>query len=617
MHNIGFIKQASDDLSNLNSNEIVKVAGVIRDIKNWFKGLVNPEFKSRVNELERDSLRIRKLIRDLDKYLEYINVAISNGDVVKYNDSLETVKYLVKALSDELEELSESVDTAKIPEKITNKVEEVQSKDKAEDKVEDVVPFIIQKKDRVKDILKPVSSNELPEGIIRPGEILGSNNLVMSSNFDNSHSLRNRITGQITKAYSGDPIFGDVEKIKEIVNDKNFFNKIKEATGNGTVESVIYRDGGEPGLVGDYIYNVYTPQIFVDELPITFQLIVQVVDQTYNKKKPRPVKIMRLVTNVLNPLKMGPTTTGRAIPKFKNIKPYNQEMPEINNAMDVNDLADDWYLTREGILEMTSRYNKSNYVPAKRTELSKDQLVDVLKKIWLTVFKEYEMNDKALDIIVAHINLETGNTKSMFNYNFGNVKATPEWSQSHKWTSYAAGETLNGKTYKFTSKHPMSFFRAFDTIEDGISYYLQILGGRYKDALESAIEGNVSDFSNKLHDKGYYTANPKSYTSGMKRLLGESEDEENEDPSSFQQAYELAKALGVSLNVFASNNIVEMVDSSINSKLSLKDKPAIKASSRRALLKSVYPLYLKTTKERSREERRVLLTNIKDKSNVK
>jgi flagellum-specific peptidoglycan hydrolase FlgJ len=227
-------------------------------------------------------------------------------------------------------------------------------------------------------------------------------------------------------------------------------------------------------------------------------LVVQVVDQTYNKRKPKPVRVMRLVTNLKNPLKIGPTLTGRAVPKIKSKK-----TSDVSNVEDVNDLSDEWYLTKEGILEMASRYNKSNYIPAKRTEITKEQLISGLKEIWPTVFKEYEMNDKALDIIVAHINLETGNTKSMFNYNFGNVKATPEWSQNHKWTSYACGETLKGKTYKFTAKHPMSFFRAFDNLEEGMGYYLQTLGGRYKGALELAIKGDVTGFSEKLHEKSF------------------------------------------------------------------------------------------------------------------
>jgi hypothetical protein len=586
MHNVGFIKQASVELSNLDNKEVVKVAGVLRDIKNWFKGLVNPEFKTRVNELKRDSFRIRKLIRDLDKYLENIDTAINNGDVVKYNDSLEMVKYIVKTLSSELEELSESVDIAKVPEKITEKVK-TETKEEIPQVKTEITEDILQKRDRVKEVLKTVNENDLPEGIAHVGDILGGNNLVMSSNFDNSYSLRKRIIGQIVKAYSDNDTFGNVENVSSIVNTPGFFEKIRKATGEGVVEAVHYRAEGDPGLIGDYIYSVYTPPIHLDNIPMTFQLVVQVVDQTYNARRPKPVRVMRLVTNLKNPLKMGPTLSGRAVPAIKS-----KNDSDVSNVEDVNNLSDDWYLTREGILEMTSRYNKSNYVPAKRTEISKEQLTSSLKSIWPTVFKEYEMTDKGLDIITAHINLETGNTKSMFNYNFGNVKATPEWSQNHKWTSYAAGETLNGKTYKFTSKHPMAFFRAFDTLEEGISYYLQTIGSRYKDALESAIEGDVKGFSNKLHEKGYYTADPKQYTSGMKRILGEPEDEDDEDPSTMQQAYELAKALGVNIGSFASNNLTDMVVNSIRSETLPKQESVIKikANSKQSMITYAYIL---------------------------
>jgi hypothetical protein len=585
MHNVGFIKQASVNLDNIDNKEVIKVAGVLRDIKNWFKGLVNPEFKSRVEELKRDSFRIRKLIRDLDKYLESIDTSIDNGDVVKYNDSLETIKYIVKTLSSELEELSESVDIAKVPEKITEKV-----------KNEESTSQVKQKKDRIKEVLKSVDEKDLPVGIAHVGDILGGNNLVMSSNFDNSYTLRKRIIGQIVKAYSDDPILGDTEKVSNIVNTPGFFEKIRKATGEGIVEAIHYRAEGDPGLIGDYIYSVYTPPIDLDNIPMTFQLVVQVVDQTYNVKRPKPVRIMRLVTNLKNPLKMGPTLNGRAVPVIKSTNDS-----DVSNVEDVNNLSDNWYLTREGILEMTSRYNKSNYVPAKRTEISRDQLISSLESIWPTVFKEYQMTNEALDIIVAHIRLETGNTKSMFNYNLGNVKATPEWSQNHKWTSYSGGETLNGKTYKFTAKHPMMFFRAFDTLEEGMSYYLKTLGGRYKDALEAAIQGDVEGYSNKLYDKGYYTANPKNYTSGIKRLLKKDNDEptsfeaskdNDEDSSVMRQAYELAKALGVNIESFSSNNLTDMVVNSIRAKTLPKQESVIKikADSKQSMITYAYIL---------------------------
>lgn len=150
--------------------------------------------------------------------------------------------------------------------------------------------------------------------------------------------------------------------------------------------------------------------------------------------------------------------------------------------------------------------------------------------------------------IVAQSALETGHWAYMYNYNFGNVKATNNWIASgghytffdkkpphapapvsenltkaevDYWMKQAKPRTdgepgLDMKishkrgdgTYccYFWASHVQTRFRAFKTLKDGANKFLNKLSGKFKNALSHAKVGDIAGYVATLKGLRYFTA---------------------------------------------------------------------------------------------------------------
>ena len=164
-------------------------------------------------------------------------------------------------------------------------------------------------------------------------------------------------------------------------------------------------------------------------------------------------------------------------------------------------------------------------------------------------------------VLMAQSGLETGHWKIMYNFNFGNVKASDQWIKDggdYTYYNYAAphakapvsenltprqvsialgsakprvddpkfpdmevGPTRNdGRvTCWFWPDHIQTRFRAFETLEEGAVAYLSKLTGRYSDALDAALDNRVSAYVELLHSKGYFTAGLEGYRRAVCKLF--------------------------------------------------------------------------------------------------
>lgn len=527
MYNVHIIKQASADLATLDSKQVVKTAGVLNNIKNWLRSLLDPSFSEKVRELRNNYSTVEVHFRNLEKNLNEIEIAIKNGDAEKYNQCLDEIKRSSAALSSEINELSESSDDIQMPK-------------------------------APKSVGTEVQGNGLPPGIVSPGEVLGGNDLVYSKNFSNSTSTYKALSTAIVNLGFNE------EEVQDALNDDNFFKELRDATAAGEVKDVKYRDLGDKdtkNLNGDYIYTVFTSAFLIPKIPAELQAYVKVVDQRYNKKRPMNVKVMSLIIKVI-PIKLGPTARAR-------VKQAAEKKP--------------WYLDLEKIKARANQYNQGNYISPKRTPISKDDFMTALRSTWEELFPDIQISQRGLDILWAKVALETGNFKYMYNYNLGNVKASPKYSHAGKWTGFKCGENLGGKSYKFTGKHPICYFAAFDNLASGIKFYLKTMYNYFKPALMEAVKGDPEAFAEKLHDMGYYTASPKAYTKGIKKLLGEYEGSETETQVSINEEIpedikddvtELAQALG--LQIAAGTELTDMVVNAIGEKMLPKHDVSIR-----------------------------------------
>jgi len=490
------IKNAAIELNALDDKQVVKVAGVLQRIQNWLKSLTDPAYRERVNQLKNDSAQISSYLKNLDKYLEQINLSIENGDVDKYNQALEEIKHNASYLSKELDKLSEEATEAVVP--------------------------------------NTKHKEGFPEGILNINDVLGMDNLVIGEGFKrNAHQRFVRFL-----SIGNDPYAMPIEAEK-VVQNPQFWKEFKEAVAAGQVVKVFERETSDDkkNLAGDYIYYVQSVVFTVPDLPLSLQVEVFVVDQKYNKTIPSERRVFQKIGTII-PVGEGPRAKARVKPEPK--KAMAQTQP--------------WYLSTEGIKQRKAQYDRANYISPKKTTFSKEEFINSIRNIWQKVIPDIPMSEEGINILWGQVSLETGNFRSMYNYNFGNIKASPK---SGKWTSYPCGERLNGKSYKFTERHPMCYFRAFDTPDEGLAFYLGTLTKRFRPALEAAAQGNVEDFVYKLHEQGYYTAKPEAYLKELNRIIGNNSEPDNE-------LAELEQALGIKL---VANNLTEMVVNAISDKI--------------------------------------------------
>lgn len=560
MYNIEIIKQASYELNGLDKKEVVKVASVLQRIRNWFKMMMSPEFKGKVDKLRNESSQVRLHLKNLDKYLSQIETSIKNGDEIAYAQSLENVTRSAELLAQQLGELNVSIQEGPPPPQLD---------------------------------IKPGKSNlQLPEDIVPVGGILGGEDLVYNDNFSNSIHIRKIIVGNMINSGI------DKESAIDALNNNEFWELLKQATASGKVLDVQYRkqsiNNDKHHLSGDYIYYVQTPKIVVPNVAFEFQAIIEVVDHRYNtnERLRGNYKVMKFIRKLI-PIRVGPTNRSRVKDITASIKRKAKAAP--------------WYLDINGIRLHDSQYNKSNKVQAIRTTVSKADLISALKNVWPSLFPDIQMSDRGFEVLWAKIALETGNMRSMMNYNLGNVKCTPNQSQSSKFTGFPCGENLpdaNGqiRSIKFTSEHPMCYFRAFDSLEEGVKFYLSFLGQeQYRDALMAAVSGDPTEFANKLKEAGYYTASASRYAKGLRRLMVE--EDKNKTPSVVSttndeipqdvkmEATELAQALGLNIS-FASMPLTQMVVNAISEEmLPINDvKVIIKADNLSSMMEYGYIL---------------------------
>lgn len=546
MYNLEIIKQASVELQELDSKQVVKVAGVLRKIRNWFKGLGNPEFREKLVNLKNESVQVRSRLINLDKKLKEIDTSIEDGDIERYKNLLDEIKLLATQLSKELGEVTESATEAQ--QSVTYPVPEP-------------APTNIV-----------VGPGIFPPGILEVGDVLGD--VRYGSKFTNSEHILNRFIVSIVKAGISK------ERASKSVLNINFFNLLREAVSAGKVTRREY--SRNKGFEGQYLYEVLSVPFEIPELQVQMTVNMEVSENKYLKKNPTPIRTIKFPKEI----------------RVTSVAPVQEEeddFPPDYGDLDYGDPRDDcadcvsttarrnflnklvksggaWYLDSTQIRQRMSQYNRGNFVPAQRVSVSKEDFLNAIIAVWPKLLPEIELTEQGLNILYAHVALETGNLSSVMNYNLGNAKATPEASNNNKWTGYPCGENLNGKSYKFTAKHPICYFLAFDTLEDGVAFYLRMMGNNFRSALIEAANGDVEAFNTELKESGYYTANSNLYLKGLKDRLDD-EEEESEEFNLQNELKELSQALGINL---ASRKMTQMVVNAIGKELLPHNKISIK-----------------------------------------
>jgi hypothetical protein len=169
-------------------------------------------------------------------------------------------------------------------------------------------------------------------------------------------------------------------------------------------------------------------------------------------------------------------------------------------------------LSALGLSAITTTLMPSNLpageVPNKMTVLTAAQAAKAISDGYLYVTGK-RPNAITLALLLGQSALETGNWKSIHNYNFGNKKAS---GSDRNWQYFRCSEIVGGKEIFYDPPAPECKFSAYGSAAEGAAAYIKLLQSRphWWSGLQS---GTVDGFIKGLTTKpAYFTANPITYS---------------------------------------------------------------------------------------------------------
>lgn len=140
-------------------------------------------------------------------------------------------------------------------------------------------------------------------------------------------------------------------------------------------------------------------------------------------------------------------------------------------------------------------------------------MMQAVIEAWREMFG-FEPTKEQVSLVLAQNSLETGNRKSMWNYNVGNI-TTDGKGQFDYFDDLPTDEQVKPGVWEKKNLK----YRAYPNLQEGVKDYLRFLSGkRYQGAFQHILNPNPTAFSKALKQSGYYTANEAPYTSAISRL---------------------------------------------------------------------------------------------------
>lgn len=154
-------------------------------------------------------------------------------------------------------------------------------------------------------------------------------------------------------------------------------------------------------------------------------------------------------------------------------------------------------------------------VPTVRTSCTDFDLCKSIIKNWFRLYNKYP-SKASVGVLTAQHNLETGQSNDFWDWNVANVKYVDTNGNVDYCVLSGVWEIVNGKKVVLPMTDPGARFRAFSTLDDGVSFYLHFVStGRYQNAWTAVESGNPGAFSHLLKLASFYSASEQSYTSAI------------------------------------------------------------------------------------------------------
>lgn len=153
------------------------------------------------------------------------------------------------------------------------------------------------------------------------------------------------------------------------------------------------------------------------------------------------------------------------------------------------------------------------------TRITPADFFAALRTAWIEQFGT-EPARVSLLTIMAQSALETGRWSKCMAWNFGNAKAPPGCGR--KWTVYPCSEVdEHGVEHVYKPPDPVCRFRAFDSLDEGMRDYLDLLSVRFLPAWAAVQAGDPAAFVESLSAQHYFTASVVSYKAAIVSLFHE------------------------------------------------------------------------------------------------
>lgn len=103
------IRTAALELAMTSDKQVVKIAGIMRRLKNWMKSLTDKDYSEEIDQIRSDSGVLQGTAADLNKRIEDLLLSIKDGDVEEYHVILNDIRELSNELVKELQALNKDV----------------------------------------------------------------------------------------------------------------------------------------------------------------------------------------------------------------------------------------------------------------------------------------------------------------------------------------------------------------------------------------------------------------------------------------------------------------------------------------------------------------------------
>jgi peptidoglycan hydrolase-like protein with peptidoglycan-binding domain len=157
-------------------------------------------------------------------------------------------------------------------------------------------------------------------------------------------------------------------------------------------------------------------------------------------------------------------------------------------------------------------------IPNKLTNMSALDVLKAFRAAFIALTGATPSNS-TLAILVAQSALECARWVSMHCFNFGNMRPPAGWTGDY--CQFRCNEKINGVWVWYDPPAAGSNFVAFESAQDGATYYMQQMQKHWPEAWAAALAGNVALFVHGLKQRGYFTADETPYRVGVQRLCTE------------------------------------------------------------------------------------------------